>query len=158
MSLLHVNLQLYMYPFSPPLVIVYIQNTICTFMYMLHKHTTQYPKSRTCSCSLKLFSFHSTVFNPPSITPDTSLLDITEGNSTTLTCTRDSTNTNNDQYRWTLPDGDVSPPQFASSPQLILSTINRDESGVYVCTGTRPGTSKTVNANITINVQCKLVY
>ena len=37
------------------------------------------------------------VFNPPSITPDTSILDITEGNSTTLTCTRDSTNTNNEQ-------------------------------------------------------------
>ena len=115
--------------------------------------------SCTCSCSLKLFSFHSTVFNPPSITPDTSLLDITEGNSTTLTCTRDSTNTNNDQYRWTLPNGSVSPVTPASSPyDLILSTINRDESGVFVCTGTRPGTSKTVNSNITINVQCKLIY
>ena len=59
--------------------------------------------------------------------------------------------------RWTLPDGTFSPPQFASSPQsLILSTINCDESGVYVCTGTRPGTSETVNATITVNVQCKL--
>ena len=115
--------------------------------------------SCTCSCNLKLFTFQSTVFNPPSITPDTSLLDITEGNSTTLTCTRDSTNTNNDRYRWALPDGSVSPVTPASSPQsLILSAINRDESGVYVCTGTRPGTSETVNSNITINVQCKLIY
>ncbi len=106
--------------------------------------------------SLKLFSFYSTVFNPPSISPDTNQLIITEGDSTTLTCIRDSTNTNSDQYRWTLPNGRVSPPQPASSPiDLTVSTINRDESGLYVCTGTRPGTLVTVNATITINVQCK---
>ena len=111
------------------------------------------------TCSFSCFSFHSTVFNPPSITPDTSLLDITEGDSTTLTCIRNSTNTMNDQYRWTRPDGTFSPPQPASSPQsLMVSAINRDESGLYVCTGTRPGTTDTVNATITINVQCKLIY
>ncbi len=115
--------------------------------------------SHASTCSLKLFSFHSTVFNSPSITPDTSQLIITEGDSTTLTCIRDSTNTFSDQYRWTLPNGSVSPPQPASAPiDLILSTINRNQSGLYVCTGTRPGTLVTVNATITINVQCKLIY
>ncbi len=104
---------------------------------------------------MSLCSFSPLVFNSPSITPDTNLLIITEGDSTTLTCIRDSTNSNSDQYRWTRPDGSFSPPQTASSPiDLILSTINRNQSGLYVCTGTRPGTSETVNATITINVEC----
>ena len=96
-------------------------------------------------------------FNFPSITPDTSQLNISEGVNATLTCTSDPSNTRNDVYQWILPNGDVSPPQPASSPlDLKLTVVNRDQSGLYVCTGTRPGTAKTVNVSITIFVHCKL--
>ena len=97
------------------------------------------------------------MFNPPSITPSTNTLDITEGLNTTLTCTRDPSNSNSDQYRWVPPGGSFEDSTAGSSPATLeLSTINRNQSGQYMCYGSRTDTNVTVSTNITVNVQCEL--
>ena len=96
------------------------------------------------------------VFNPPSITSSTSTLDITEGNDTTLTCTRDPSNSQGDQYRWVPPGGSFDITAKNSPVMQELSTINRNQSGVYTCYGSRTDTNATVSTNITVNVQCEL--
>ena len=98
------------------------------------------------------------VFNPPSITPATNPLDITEGHNTTLTCTHDPSNTNGDQYRWIPPGGSFEDYTAGNSPTILeLLAINKTQSGVYMCVGSRTDTHVTVSANITVNVQCELL-
>ena len=74
-----------------------------------------------------------------------------------LTCTRDSANNVADVYEWILPDGSEEP--AGSSPVVLeITSISRNQSGVYTCAGESSDTIATVSRNITLNVQCELLY
>ena len=86
-------------------------------------------------------------------------MDYFEGDTVTLTCTGDA-EVGFDSYQWTLPDGTVEPnsPVTADPPnglELSLVNISRTQSGVYICTGSRIGDDRTVESNVTLNIQCE---
>ena len=99
--------------------------------------------------------------NPPTLNPDGGddrIEYVTEGSNITLTCTRDSTNAPGDLYQWIHPNCQMTPSTPADSPvQLTLNNINREESGVYICQGSRNRiTDSALKNNVTLNVQCEL--
>ena len=103
--------------------------------------------------------------NPPTLNPDGGddrTVDIIEGSNINLTCTRNSENTDGDLYQWIHPNGQMTPGAPANalpdSPvQVTLNNINREESGEYICQGSRDGvTDSTLKNKVTLNVQCEL--
>ena len=108
-----------------------------------------------------LIILHHEVNNPPTLNPDGDgdrTVDVIEGSSIILTC--DSNSAIGDLYQWIHPNGLMTPGAPASSPvQVTLNTITRNESGVYICQGSRNGTiDSTLKNNVTLNVQCKLIH
>ena len=95
--------------------------------------------------------------NPPILNPDGGndrTVDVNENSSIILTCTRDTNNTPGDLYQWTHPNGQMTPRVPTNSPvQLTLNNINKEESGVYICQGSRNGvTNSALNNNVALNV------
>ena len=80
---------------------------------------------------------------PPTLIPDggdNRTVDVTECYNINLTCTRDSNNAPGDLYQWIHPNGQMTPRVPADSPvQLSLNSITREESGMYICQGSRNG-------------------
>ena len=98
--------------------------------------------------------------NPPTLNPDGGddrTLNVTEGSNITLTCTRDSNNGDGDLYQWIHPNGQMTPGAPADSPvQLTLNSITREESGVYICQGSRNEVTDSALRNyMTLSVQCE---
>ena len=101
------------------------------------------------------------VNDPPTLNPDGGddrTVDVTEGSSIILTCYSNSAV--GDLYQWIHPNGLMTPGAPANSPvQFTLNTITRNESGVYICQGSRNGTiDSTLKNNVTLNVQCELLH
>ena len=99
--------------------------------------------------------------NPPTLNPDGGddrVVYVTEGFNITLTCTRDSENSDGDLYQWIHSNSQMTPGAPTDSPvQLSLNNINRKERGVYICQGSRNGvTVSALKNNVTLNVQCEL--
>ena len=100
--------------------------------------------------------------NPPTLNPDGGddrTVNVTEGSNITLTCTRDSNNAFGDLYQWIHPNGQMTPVLApADSPvQLTLNSITREESGVYICQGSRNGIiDSALRSYITLSVQREL--
>ena len=98
--------------------------------------------------------------NPPTLSPDGGVDRIeyvTEGSNIRLNCTRDSNNAKNDLYQWIHPNGQMTPGAPTDSPvQVSLNSITREESGLYICQGSRNGvTDSALQNNVTLNVQCE---
>ena len=68
----------------------------------------------------------------------------------------------NDRYQWTLPDGSVTPDNpaqsGASTLTLVYNNINRTQSGIYTCTVSVAGVTETAETNVTLDIQCELLY
>ena len=99
--------------------------------------------------------------NPPTLSPDggdDKTVNVTEGSNITLMCTRDSNNAPGDLYKWIHPNGQMTPGASADSPvQLTLNSITREESGVYICQGSRNGINDSaLRSYITLSVQREL--
>ena len=99
---------------------------------------------------------------PPTLNPDGGddrIEYVTEGSNINLTCTRDSNNAPGDLYQWIHPNGQMTYRTPADSPvQVTLNNINTEESGVYICQGSRNGvTDSALQNNVTLNVQCDTV-
>ena len=99
--------------------------------------------------------------NPPTLSPDggdDKTVNVTEGSNITLTCTRDSNNAPGDLYQWIHPNGQMTPGVSADSPvQLTLRSITREESGVYICQGSRNGIiDSALRSYMTLSVQREL--
>ena len=102
------------------------------------------------------------VNNPPTLNPgggDDRIVYVTERSNITLTCTRDTNNAPGDLYQWIHPDGLMTPGAPDDSPvQVTLKNINREESGIYICQGSRNGvTDSALQNNVTLNVRCDTV-
>ena len=100
------------------------------------------------------------VNNPPTLNldgGDDKTVNVTKSSNITLTCTRDSENAPGDLYQWIHPNGLMTPGAPTDSPvQLTLNSITREESGMYICQGSRNGvTLSALNNNVTLNVQCE---
>ena len=98
--------------------------------------------------------------NPPALNPDGGIdttVNVIEGSNITLTCTRDNINAPGDLYQWIHPNGQMTPGAPADSPvQVTLNSITREESGMYICQGSRNGiTDSALKNNVTLNVQCE---
>ena len=103
------------------------------------------------------------VNNPPTLNPNGGndrTVDVIEGSNINLTCTRDSNNADGDLYQWIHPNGLMTPGAPTESPVLVtLNSITREESGVYICQGSRNGvTDSALQNNVTLNVQCESLY
>ena len=101
--------------------------------------------------------------NPPTLIPDggdNRTLNVTEGSNINLTCTRDTNNAPGDLYQWIHPNGLMTPGAPANSPvRVTLNSITREESGVYICQGSRNGvTLSALQIAVAINVQCESLY
>ena len=101
------------------------------------------------------------VNNPPTLNPDGGddrIVYVSEGSNITLTCTRDSNNSDGDLYQWIHPNGQMTPGTPEDSPvQVTLNNIKRNKIGVYVCQGSRNGVIDSALKNeVTLNVQCEL--
>ena len=101
------------------------------------------------------------VNNPPTLNPDGGddrIVYVTEGSNITLTCTHDSNNAGGDLYQWIHPNGQITPGAPADSPvQVALKRITQEESGVYICQGSRNGlTDFALQSNVTLIVQREL--
>ncbi|XP_063739710.1 myelin-associated glycoprotein-like isoform X2 [Eleginops maclovinus] len=87
------------------------------------------------SCALKGYEdFPSpAVYAPklPSVSVSPSA-EIEEGSSVTLTCSSDANPAA--QYTWYKEGGNQKPPLLTKAPQLVLSSIQVSDSGVYYCT------------------------
>ena len=98
------------------------------------------------------------VNNPPTLNPvgvDNRTVNVTECHNINLTCTRDSNNAPGDLYQWIHPNGQMTPRVPADSPvQVTLNGIKREESGMYICQGSRNGiTDSDLKNNVSLNVQ-----
>ena len=98
------------------------------------------------------------VNNPPTLNPvgvDNRTVNVTECYNINLTCTRDSNNAPGDLYQWIHPNGQMTPGAPADSPvQVTLNSITREESGMYICQGSRNGvTDSALKNNVSLNVQ-----
>ena len=99
--------------------------------------------------------------NPPTLNPggDNDCIEyVTEGFNITLTCTRDSNNAPGDLYQWIHPNGQITPGAPADSPvEIKLNGITIEESGIYICQGSRNGvTDFALQSNLTLIVQREL--
>ena len=90
---------------------------------------------------------------------DGGIVNVTKGSKVTLTCTRDSENAPGDLYQWIHPNGQLTPGAPADSPvEVILNNITRNESGMYICQGSRNGISySALQSNVRLNAQCELL-
>ena len=99
--------------------------------------------------------------NPPTLSPgggNDRIEYVTEGFNITLTCTRDSNNAPGDLYQWIHPNGQITPGAPADSPvEIKLNRITIEESGIYICQGSRNGvTDFALQSNLTLIVQREL--
>ena len=102
------------------------------------------------------------VNNPPTLNPDGGgdrTVDVIEGSNINLTCTRGSYNAPGDLYQWIHPNGQITPGAPTNSTvQVIIYSITREESGVYICQGFRNGSDDSaLKSYVTLNVQCELL-
>ena len=108
-----------------------------------------------------LIIMYHEVNDPPTLNPDGGgdrTVDVIEGSSIILTCYSNSAI--GDLYQWIHPNGLMTPGAPANSPiEVTLNNITRNESGVYICQGSRNGTiDSTLKNNVTLNVQCELLH
>ena len=104
------------------------------------------------------------VFRNPIISPNGTTVDVVEGTNLTLFCD-DPGNTDLDDiddptfYQWFNSTGGNLTNKVTTPPlNLPFTNIQRQSSGLYICQSTKDIVPDITMSNVTINVQCKLIF
>ena len=87
-------------------------------------------------------------------------MDVVEGTNITLFCDNPgNTNLGTTFYQWFNSTGSELTNKITSPPlNLPFINIQRQSSGLYICQSTKDIVPDITMSNVTINVQCKLIF
>ena len=88
------------------------------------------------------------------------VVDVKEGTTLTLSCDNPgNTNLGTTFYQWFNSTGGKLTNKVSSPPlNLPFNNIQKQSSGLYICQSTKDIVPDITMSNVTINVQCKLIF